>query len=70
MCGPAKKAGDIYIFDRGDVVSAMGATAVGILGTIYGHWRPSDALSSMIPGVLVLLPVGSFTLCSNQVQSS
>ncbi|KAF8336513.1 uncharacterized protein EI90DRAFT_3046031 [Cantharellus anzutake] len=54
----AKKVGDIYIFDRGDIVSAMGATAVGILGTIYGHWRPSDALSSMIPGVLVLLPSG------------
>ena len=47
----------MYIFDSGDVVSALGATVVGILGSIYGHWSPGDALPSMMPGIMVLLPV-------------
>lgn len=47
----------MYIFDSGDIVSALGATVVGILGSIYGHWSPGDALPSMMPGILVLLPV-------------
>jgi uncharacterized membrane protein YjjB (DUF3815 family) len=53
----ANKVGNMYIFDSGDVVSAIGATVVGILGSIYGHWSPGDALPSMMPGILVLLPV-------------
>ena len=36
----------------------MGATVVGILGSIYNHWSPGDALPSMMPGILVLLPAG------------
>jgi len=28
------------------------------LGTIYGHYSEGDALPSMIPGILVLLPAG------------
>jgi uncharacterized membrane protein YjjB (DUF3815 family) len=47
----------MYIYDRGDVVSAMGATVVGILGSMYGHISKGDALPSMMPGILVLLPV-------------
>ena len=47
-----------WIYDRGDVVSAIGATVVGIAGTIYGHYSEGDALPSMIPGILVLLPAG------------
>lgn len=47
----------MWIFDRGDIVSGFGATVVGILGTIYGHYSEGDALPSMIPGILVLLPV-------------
>lgn len=53
----ANKIGNLYIFDSGDVVSALGATVVGILGSIYGHWSPGDALPSMMPGIMVLLPV-------------
>lgn len=53
----ANKVGNMYIYDRGDVVSAIGATVVGVLGTIYGHYSKGDALPSMIPGILVLLPV-------------
>jgi uncharacterized membrane protein YjjB (DUF3815 family) len=47
----------MYIYDRGDVVSAIGATVVGILGSMYGHFSKGDALPSMMPGILVLLPV-------------
>lgn len=54
----ANKVGNLYIFDSGDVVSALGATVVGILGSIYGHWSPGDALPSMMPGILILLPAG------------
>jgi len=54
----ANKVGNIYIYDRGDVVSAIGATVVGILGSIYGHYSKGDALPSMVPGILVLLPAG------------
>lgn len=54
----ANKIFNMWIYDRGDVVSAIGATVVGILGTIYGHYSEGDALPSMIPGILVLLPVG------------
>ena len=53
----SNKVGNMYIFDSGDIVSALGATVVGILGSIYGHWSPGDALPSMMPGILVLLPV-------------
>lgn len=54
----ANKVFNMWIFDQGDVVSAIGATVVGILGTIYGHYSEGDALPSMIPGILVLLPAG------------
>lgn len=53
----ANKVFNMWIYDRGDVVSAIGATVVGILGTIYGHYSEGDALPSMIPGILILLPV-------------
>ena len=62
----ANKVFNMWIYDRGDVVSAIGATVVGILGTIYGHYSEGDALPSMIPGILVLLPVrfkSCFVLC-------
>jgi hypothetical protein len=55
----ANKVFNMWIYDRGDVVSAIGATVVGILGTIYGHYSEGDALPSMIPGILILLPVKS-----------
>lgn len=59
----ANKVFNMWIYDRGDVVSAIGATVVGILGTIYGHYSEGDALPSMIPGILVLLPVWIYFLC-------
>jgi uncharacterized membrane protein YjjB (DUF3815 family) len=52
----------MYIYDRGDVVSAIGATVVGILGSMYGHFSKGDALPSMMPGILVLLPVSGLRL--------
>jgi hypothetical protein len=59
----ANKVFNMWIYDRGDVVSAIGATVVGILGTIYGHYSEGDALPSMIPGILVLLPVRFNCIC-------
>jgi hypothetical protein len=61
MASSANKAGTEYIFDSGDVISALGATVVGILGSIYGRWSPGDALPSMMPGILILLPVSQRT---------
>lgn len=58
----ANKVGNMYIYDRGDVVSAIGATVVGILGSMYGHFSKGDALPSMMPGILVLLPVSGLRL--------
>ena len=57
----------MYIFDSGDIVSALGATVVGILGSIYGHWSPGDALPSMMPGIMVLLPVSLLSLSPSEV---
>ena len=53
----ANRLGNMYIYDRGDVVSAIGATVVGVLGSIWGRFSIGDALPSMMPGILVLLPV-------------
>ena len=46
-----------WIYNQNDVVSAIGATVVGILGAARGASSPGDKLPSMVPGILVLLPV-------------
>ncbi|EIW73575.1 hypothetical protein TREMEDRAFT_25709 [Tremella mesenterica DSM 1558] len=47
-----------YIFDRSDVVSAIGAFVVGILGNIYSRMFGGTAFTSMVTGVLFLVPSG------------
>ncbi|WVR06201.1 hypothetical protein IAU60_003231 [Kwoniella sp. DSM 27419] len=47
-----------YIFDRSDVVSALGAFVIGILGNIYSRVFGGTAFTSMVPGVLFLVPSG------------
>ncbi|ORX40267.1 hypothetical protein BD324DRAFT_641162 [Kockovaella imperatae] len=47
-----------YIFDRSDVVSAIGAFVIGILGNIYSRVFGGTAFTSMVPGVLFLVPSG------------
>lgn len=74
----ANKGFNFWVYNVGDVVSAVGATVVGILGTFRGHYSEGDALPCMIPGILVLLPAGlsvvgglsaNFTSSSTSVMS-
>ncbi|KAK8858427.1 hypothetical protein IAR55_002654 [Kwoniella newhampshirensis] len=50
--------GNHYIFDRSDVVSALGAFMIGILGNIYSRVFGGTAFTSMVTGVLFLVPSG------------
>ena len=68
-----------YIFDRSDVVSAIGAFVIGqvdtvslrcnsadlrscsILGNVYSRVFGGTAFTSMVPGVLFLVPVSIFS---------
>ncbi|THH28073.1 hypothetical protein EUX98_g6122 [Antrodiella citrinella] len=54
----ANKVADHYIFNRSDVVSAIGAFAVGLLGNIYSRKMGGTAFTSMVTGVLFLVPSG------------
>ena len=56
----ANKVADHYIFNRSDVVSAIGAFAVGLLGNIYSRKMGGTAFTSMVTGVLFLVPVRIF----------
>ncbi|KZT12765.1 DUF1212-domain-containing protein [Laetiporus sulphureus 93-53] len=52
------KLADHFIFDRSDVVSAIGAFVVGILGNIYSRRFGGTAFTAMVTGVLFLVPSG------------
>ena len=56
----ANKVANHFIFNRSDVVSAIGAFAVGLLGNIYSRRMGGTAFTSMVTGVLFLVPVSSF----------
>lgn len=47
-----------YIFERSDIVSAIGAFVVGVLGNIYSRKMGGTAFTSMVTGVLFLVPSG------------
>jgi hypothetical protein len=51
------KVANHYIFDRSDVVSAIGAFTVGFLGNAYARKAKSTAFTCMVTGVLFLVPV-------------
>ncbi len=53
----ANKAANHFIFNRSDVVSAIGAFAVGLLGNIYSRMFSGTAFTVMVTGVLFLVPV-------------
>jgi len=53
----ANKAANHFIFNRSDVVSAIGAFVVGLLGNIYSRKFSGTAFTSMVTGVLYLVPV-------------
>jgi hypothetical protein len=53
----ANKAANHFIFNRSDVVSAIGAFVVGLLGNVYSRKFSGTAFTSMVTGVLFLVPV-------------
>ncbi|KAJ7765013.1 hypothetical protein DFH07DRAFT_867174 [Mycena maculata] len=54
----SNKVANHYIFDRSDVVSAIGAFTVGLLGNVYSRKMGGTAFTSMVTGVLFLVPSG------------
>ncbi|KAF7789738.1 hypothetical protein EIP86_000684 [Pleurotus ostreatoroseus] len=54
----ANKVADHFIFNRSDVVSAIGAFVVGLLGNLYSRRMGGTAFTSMVTGVLFLVPSG------------
>ncbi|KAG8218623.1 hypothetical protein J3R82DRAFT_4287 [Butyriboletus roseoflavus] len=56
------KIANHYIFNRSDIVSAIGAFTVGLLGNIYSRKMGGTAFTSMVTGVLFLVPVGVLSL--------
>jgi len=53
----ANKAANHFIFNRSDIVSAIGAFAVGLLGNVYSRMFGGTAFTVMVTGVLFLVPV-------------
>ena len=53
----SNKIANHFIFNRSDIVSAIGAFTVGILGNIYSRKMRGTAFTSMVTGVLFLVPV-------------
>ncbi|KJA30161.1 hypothetical protein HYPSUDRAFT_61000 [Hypholoma sublateritium FD-334 SS-4] len=54
----SNKIANHYIFNRSDVVSAIGAFTVGLLGNAYSRKMGGTAFTSMVTGVLLLVPSG------------
>ncbi|KAF9268113.1 DUF1212-domain-containing protein [Marasmius fiardii PR-910] len=54
----SNKVANYYIFNRSDVVSAIGAFTVGVLGNVYSRKMGGTAFTSMVTGVLFLVPSG------------
>ena len=57
----ANKTANHFIFNRSDVVSAIGAFAVGLLGNVYSRRFGGTAFTAMVTGVLFLVPVSTFS---------
>lgn len=58
----ANRATSIVLPGRTDIVSAAGAFAIGMLGNIYSRVVRGTAFTSMVTGVLFLVPVSNFIL--------
>ncbi|KAI0301187.1 DUF1212-domain-containing protein [Multifurca ochricompacta] len=54
----ANKTANHFIFNRSDVVSAIGAFVVGVLGNVYSRRFGGTAFTAMVTGVLFLVPSG------------
>lgn len=66
----AIKLGNIFLPDDGDLVSAFGALVIGLLGNFYSRIVRGTAFTSMVTGVLFLVPVrGPIVMCFPLSQS-
>ncbi|KAF7796642.1 hypothetical protein EIP86_007824 [Pleurotus ostreatoroseus] len=54
----ANKVANKFILNRSDIVSSIGAFAVGILGNFYSRKMGGTAFTVMVTGVLFLVPSG------------
>ncbi|TCD64324.1 hypothetical protein EIP91_004234 [Steccherinum ochraceum] len=54
----ANKTANHFIFQRSDIVSAIGAFVVGLMGNIYSRKAGGTAFTVMVTGVLFLVPSG------------
>ncbi|PCH33928.1 DUF1212-domain-containing protein [Wolfiporia cocos MD-104 SS10] len=52
----ANKGANVLISDRPDIVSAFGAVVIGLCGNIYSRLVGGTAFTSMVTGVLFLVP--------------
>lgn len=52
----ANKIANHFIFGRSDIVSSIGAFAVGLLGNLYSRRMGGTAFTAMVTGVLFLVP--------------
>jgi uncharacterized membrane protein YjjB (DUF3815 family) len=67
----ANKLGNVFLPDNGDLVSAVGALIIGLLGNFYSRIVHGTAFTSMVTGVLFLVPVRRWiVLCLRFSQSS
>lgn len=62
----ANKVADYLIFERSEVVSAIGAFSIGLLANLYSRVFGGTALTSMITGVLFLVPVSTTPSISSE----
>ena len=53
----ANRAANTFISDRTDIVSASGAFVIGLCGNVYSRVVGGTAFTSMVTGVLFLVPV-------------
>jgi uncharacterized membrane protein YjjB (DUF3815 family) len=58
----ANKATSNLLPGRTDIVSAAGAFVIGLLGNIYSRLVRGTAFTSMVTGVLFLVPVSALPL--------
>ncbi|KAI0801052.1 DUF1212-domain-containing protein [Fomes fomentarius] len=52
----ANRLASVHISDRGDMVSAFGAFVIGLCGNVYSRIGGGTAFTSMVTGVLFLVP--------------
>jgi uncharacterized membrane protein YjjB (DUF3815 family) len=58
----ANRAASIVLPGRTDIISAAGAFVIGLLGNLYSRVVGGTAFTSMVTGVLFLVPVSAVVL--------